>query len=309
VSEPATVFLVGRREGAKRLDRFLQQKIPGLSRSRIQRAIRERVTLSWEVEPRCATPVRPGGEVRIGYSPLAETPLALDIPVIARGGGWLAVDKPAGIPVHPVNKVRENSLIRMLRRQEGEEGLRLVHRLDRETTGVLLVAGDSSSASCLSRAFMNGAVHKEYLALVRGVVPANEGTIGLPIGQARESRVHTRRAAGSGQPALTEWRVERRLADRTLLRVVPRTGRRHQIRVHLAAIGHPILGDLLYGHGDGAYLELVREGRDRREAEGAPRRQLLHCAKLAFDDPQSTRRVEVSAALPEDFGRPPVAEP
>ncbi len=303
MSEPTTEFLVGKREGGKRLDHFLHERIPGLSRTRIQRAIRERVTLSWGVEARCSTPVRPGGEVSIGYTPLPETLLDIRLPILRRGCGWLAVDKPPGIVVHPVNRVRENSLIRILRRQEGQEALRLVHRLDRETSGVLLVAESSSAASVLSRAFMNGEVHKEYLALVDGVVGDDAGRIDLPIGDAVGSQVYVRRAAGRGQPAQTAWTVERRFPDRTLLRVVLETGRRHQIRVHLAEIGHPVLGDILYGRPDEDYLTLVREGRDVRREQGGPLRQLLHCVRLGFRDPTGDL-VEVTAPLPADFGVP-----
>jgi len=301
MSEPTTRFRVGKREGGKRLDQFLHEKIPGLSRTRIQRAIRERVTLTWDVKARPSTPVRPGGEVVIGYTPLVEPPLDLTFSILMRGAGWMAVDKPSGIPVHPVNKVRENSLIRMLRRQEGQEGLRLAHRLDRETTGVLLVAEDSATASRLSRAFMKGQVHKEYLAVVRGTVEKERGVIDLPVGDAEDSQVFTRRATGHGQEALTEWSVERRFDDTTLLRLFPRTGRRHQIRVHLEAVGHPILGDIMYGRGDRDYLELVKGERDPRRDEAGPRRQLLHCARLVFPDPAAPGEVEVVAPLPADF--------
>lgn len=301
MSEPLTQFLVGRREGGKRLDHFLHERIPGLSRTRIQRTIRERVSLSWGVRARPATPVRPQGEVCIGWTPLAEELLALHIPVLVHGAGWLAVDKPAGIPVHPVNRVRENSLIRMLRRQEARAGLCLVHRLDRETTGALLISEDSATAAHLSLAFVRGAVHKEYLALVRGVVRPDRGTIDVPIGDPAESAVYVRRAAGCGQSARTDWHVERRGADRTLLRVFPRTGRRHQIRVHLAALGHPILGDILYGRPDADYLDLVRGTRDARSEEGGPRRQLLHCARLRFLDPAAGSEAEITAPIPPDF--------
>jgi RluA family pseudouridine synthase len=301
LSEPVTRFLVGRREGGKRLDRFLHERIPGLSRTRIQRTIRERVGLSWGALPRPATPVRAGGEVRIGWVPLVEPPLEVEIPVLRRGAGWLAVDKPAGIPVHPVNTVRENSLIRMLRRQEGRESLRLVHRLDRETSGVLLLAEDPASAAFLSRAFRGGKVSKEYLAVVRGVVAADEGRIDLPIGPARASRVYTRREAGHGEAAEPAWRVARRLADRTLLRVRPVTGRRHQIRVHLEAAGHPVLGDPLYGRPDRDYLALVSGEGDPRRVDRGPARQLLHCARLRFPAPDGSGSVEVGAALPADF--------
>ena len=301
MSEPQTRFTVGKRESGKRLDQFLHERIPGLSRTRIQQAIRERVELSWGVRARPATPVRSGGEVCIGFTPLPEELLELPIPLLRCEPGWMAVDKPAGIPVHPVNKVRENSLIRMLRRQESSEELRLVHRLDRETSGVLLVADGHAAARLLSMAFMGREVHKEYLALVRGRVDDEHGEIGLPIGDATNSEIYTRREAGHGQQARTLWRVERRMEGQTLLRVFPETGRRHQIRVHLAAIGHPILGDILYGRGDADYLSLVRGEGDVRRNEDGPRRQLLHCARLEFPDPAGAGRTEVTAPLPADF--------
>jgi len=301
MSEPQTRFVVGKREAGKRLDRFLHERIPGLSRTRIQQAIRERVELSWGVTARPSTSVRPGGEVRIGYTPLAETLLDIRLPILERRSGWLAVDKPPGIPVHPVNKVRENSLIRLLRRQEGDEGLRLAHRLDRETSGVLLVARDHANAGALSQAFMRRSVHKEYLAVVRGVVESDHGRVDLPIGPATNSLIYTRREVGPGQAAGTRWRVERRSVRTTLLRVFPETGRRHQIRVHLAAIGHPILGDILYGRPDGDYLRLVRGEGDPREDEAGPRRQLLHCARLVFPEPGGVAEIEVTAPLPPDF--------
>jgi len=307
VSEPQTLFGVGKRDEGKRLDQFLHERIPGLSRTRIQQAIRERVELSWGVRPRPATPVRPGGEVRIGYTPLAEDLLELPIPVLRQEAAWMAVDKPAGILVHPVNKVRENSLIRMLRRQEDCEELRLVHRLDRETSGVLLVAADHACARALSLAFMHGDVRKEYLALIRGCIEGESGRIDMPIGDATRSAVYTRREAGCGQEAHTRWAVERRLDGQTLLRVFPETGRRHQIRVHLAAIGHPILGDILYGRGDEDYLKLVRGDGDPRQTEDGPQRQLLHCARLEFPDPGCVGRTEVMAPLPADF-RQAIAE-
>ncbi|MBD3867696.1 MAG: RluA family pseudouridine synthase [Acidobacteria bacterium] len=299
MSEPTTVYPVGRADVGKRLDRFLQEKIPRLSRSRIQEMIRARVLLSWDARVRPATVLVAGGVVRIDYVPLPETILEQEIPVLARGDGWLAVDKPAGIPVHPVNKVRENTVIRMLRRQEGNEELRLAHRLDRETSGVLLVAENSSTARTLSMAFENRQVKKEYLAVVRGVVQDQEGTIRLPVGKAPDSRVYVRQAAVSGYPSETGWQVEARGAEATMLRLFPRTGRRHQIRVHLEAIGHPVLGDLLYGRPDQDYLDLVTGQRDARKEEGGPDRQLLHCARLVIGSGPGA--LDCRASLPTQF--------
>ena len=311
MSEPITVYGVGPRDGGKRLDRFLHERIPGLSRGRIQSAIRDRVTLSWGVKARPATPVRSGGRVEIGWTPLPEVIRDVPIPVCARGAGWMAVDKPAGIPVHPVNTVRENSLIRMLRRQEGIASLRLCHRLDRETSGVLLVAENAATARALSTAFERGDVGKEYLALVRGEVEAERGTIDAPLAAARASRVWVRReAGGEGEGAVTDWVVARRLPGRTLLRVFPRTGRRHQIRVHLASIGHPVDGDLLYGRPDADYLGVVSGGEDPRASSGGPLRQLLHCARLDFPSPSRPGgRERVEAPIPADMAAALAAPP
>jgi len=145
-------------------------------------------------------------------------------------------------------------------------------------------------------------VHKEYLAIVAGEVREGNGTIDLPIGEDERSKVYVRREAqDGGQPSVTRWRVERRLDGATLVRLFPETGRRHQIRVHLAAIGHPILGDILYGRPDADYLDLVKGVRDARRDDGAPPRQLLHCARLVFPDPGRAGTIEVVAPVPPDF--------
>src|SRR6185295_3477976 len=147
-----------------------------------------------------------------------------------------------------------------------------------------------------------GRVHKEYLAVVRGAVDGTEGTIELAIGADDGRRVFVRRAVkNGGERAVTRWRVERRLERTTLLRLFPETGRRHQLRVHLAAIGHPILGDILYGRPDEHYLALVTGSGDARSDEGAPARQQLHCARLVFPDPAGNGRIDVVAPVPADF--------
>ncbi len=303
MSEPRTVFVVGPREGGKRLDRFLQERIPGLSRARIQRAVRERVELSWTARVRPATRVRPGGVVRLRYRPPAETPSEITIPVLRQGAGWLAVDKPAGLAVHPVHRLREMTLIRILRRQMGDEGLRLTHRLDRETSGVLLVAAGEAPARWLSQAFARGCVLKEYVAVVEGIVEEDFGVIRAFLGEDRLSRIPFKRAvvpAGTpgAQAAETSWEVLDRRHGRTWVRLRPRTGRRHQLRLHMAALGHPIVGDLLYGFPEEAFWRWWRREDDPRTARRLPPRHLLHCERVVFAAPDTGRPLEVRAPWP-----------
>jgi RluA family pseudouridine synthase len=296
------VFRVGEKDRGKRLDRFLVERIPALSRTWVQRAVGESIRVSWTASVRPSTRVRAGGEVRVGIPALEETPLEGGLEILARGPGWVAIDKPAGVPVHPVRRIRENSVIRRLRRQEGHERLRLVHRLDRETSGVLVVAEESATARLLSSAFERGEVRKEYIAVVAGEVAGQSGAVSVPIGRAIDSEIRIRLApTANGKPARTGWCVEQRLGGRTLLRIHPHTGRRHQIRVHLAALGHPILGDLIYGRDDAAYLDLVRGRGDVRLGENGPRRQLLHCARIVLDGPTGAGIIDVEAPLPSDL--------
>jgi 23S rRNA pseudouridine1911/1915/1917 synthase len=298
MAEPGTTYEIGPKDAGKRLDRFLAERIPALSRSRIQRVIDERVKLSWAERARPSIRLRAGGRIHVGFAPLEETAVDVEVPILDRGPGWIAVNKPACMPVHPVNHTRLNSLISTLRRSTGQDGLRLVHRLDAETSGVLLIGEDADTARELSTAFERREVHKEYLALVSGTVKGDTGVIDAPIGGARDSSVFVRLETGeSGKPSITEWRVQRRLEHGTLLRVFPRTGRRHQIRVHLASIGHPLLGDILYGRPDDDYLDLVRgRGDPRRDSGGAPR-HLLHSARIVIPD----TKIDVIAPLPVDF--------
>ncbi len=290
MSEPRTLFPVGRTDVGKRLDRFLRERMPRLSRTRIQEMIRTRVFLSWEARVRPATVLVPGGEIRIAFRPIPETLLEIPIPVLERGDGWMAVDKPAGLPVHPHSKVRENTVIRMIRRQEGIESLTLTHRLDRETSGVLLLADNPETAALFAKAFEARQVHKEYLAVVEGVLDQDRGSIDLPVGKALHSRLFVRQGTESGKEALTSWQVERRGESKTLLRLFPHTGRRHQIRVHLEAIGHPVVGDMLYGRSDEDFLNKVKRETDRH---------LLHCARIRVEGARPV--VDCSAPTPPDF--------
>jgi 23S rRNA pseudouridine1911/1915/1917 synthase len=200
----------------------------------------------------------------------------------------LVVDKGPGVVVHPARGHRENTLAQMLAPLiAGGEAERagIVHRLDRDTSGLMVVARSDAVLRALQTALSKRLIEREYLALVEGRPPARTGTIEAPIG--RDERVRTRMAVGGARPreARTHFVLERALKDATLLRLRLESGRTHQIRVHLQAIGHPVCGDPVYG--TAGLLGL--------------RRQFLHSARLAFDHPVTGQRVDVASPLPADL--------
>jgi 23S rRNA pseudouridine1911/1915/1917 synthase len=202
----------------------------------------------------------------------------------------LVVDKAAGLVVHPARGHREGTLSQLLAGVAAggeEERAGIVHRLDRDTSGLLVVARSEEAHGLLQAAIARRRVEREYLALVLGRPPARSGTIEAPIG--RDPRVRTRMAVGGNFPreARTHFALERALSAFTLLRVRLETGRTHQIRVHMQAIGHPVAGDPEYGAPGALGLE----------------RQFLHAARLAFEHPLSGARIEVRSELPDDLAR------
>jgi len=201
----------------------------------------------------------------------------------------VVVDKPAGVVVHPARGHRQGTLAQALegRAAGGEDAFRagIVHRLDRDTSGLLVVAKSDAVHTALKEALQRREVVREYLALVEGRPPARSGTIDAPIG--RDRRVRTRMSTDTDDPraAVTHFEVEEALPQTTLLRVRLETGRTHQIRAHLKAIGHPVAGDPEYGTAG-------RLGLDR---------QFLHAARLRFAHPFTGTPVDVASPLPDDL--------
>ena len=200
----------------------------------------------------------------------------------------LVVDKAPGVVVHPARGHGEGTLAQLLAASAvggDPERAGIVHRLDRDTSGLLVVSRSEQAHRRLQAALRRRLIEREYLALVRGQPPARSGTIEAPIG--RDPRVRTRMTVGGAQPreARTHFTLERALADTSLLRLRLDTGRTHQIRVHLRAIGHPVCGDPEYGMA--GMLGLTR--------------QFLHAARLAFDHPFTGERVDVLSPLPTDL--------
>jgi len=211
--------------------------------------------------------------------------------IVWRDEHVLVIDKPAGLVVHPARGHREGTLSQLLAGlAAGGEAERagIVHRLDRDTSGLMVVARDERAHARLQAALRERLVQREYLALVVGVPPARTGTIEAPIG--RHPRIRTRMAIDGVSPreARTHFELAERIGEYALLRLRLDTGRTHQIRVHLQAIGHPVCGDPEYGTG----------GRD---SILGLERQFLHATRLAFPHPITGERIELTSPLPEDL--------
>ncbi|MDP2675461.1 MAG: RluA family pseudouridine synthase [Dehalococcoidia bacterium] len=277
----------------ERLDVFLSRAVAGLSRSRARRLIDDGlVTVD-------GTPERPSYSLPGGAHvtaklppPEAAQPAAERIPVtvIYQDEDVIVVDKPPGLTVHPAPGHPSGTLVNALLALAPEladvgDKIRpgIVHRLDRDTSGLLVVARTERARAGLTRQLKQREVSKTYLALVQGVPKPPQGTIEAPIGRHPRNRKKMAVIAG-GREAETRYRLRETVDGFALLEVEPVTGRTHQIRVHLAAIGHPVVGDAVYGK--------------RSELVG---RQFLHAWRLAFDLPSSGRRVEFESPLPADL--------
>jgi 23S rRNA pseudouridine1911/1915/1917 synthase len=306
--EEERVFIVPAEAAGMRLDKFLADHLADISRSRIQGWIEKgRVTLDGR-PARPSTRLDPGQCVRVFIPPPEEVrilpePILLDI--LYEDEHLLVINKPAGMVVHPAPGHTSGTLVNALlarfpawaeldwwesEEDEEEAGADyprpgIVHRLDKDTSGLLIVAKSAGARSALQAQFQARQVEKVYLALVHGVPPAPAGLIDAPIG--RDPRQRKRMAVvAEGRPAVTAYRVLEPLGEYALLEVMPKTGRTHQIRVHLAFIGHPVVGDEVYG---------------RRRSRLACPRQFLHAARLSFRHPVTGRPMEFSAPLPPDL--------
>ncbi len=215
------------------------------------------------------------------------------------------VDKPAGIVVHPGAGRPSNTLMDLLMSSRpemkgvGEPGRwGVVHRLDRDTSGVMVFAKTASAHAALSAQFKAHSIHRMYLALVRGNPGEESGIVDAPIGRHIKDRKRISTKTAKSRHAVTRWTVRERFGGLTLLEVYPETGRTHQIRVHLAFIGLPVTGDPVYGklRGKGG----VADPKLRKALE-VLKRQALHAAVLGFIHPRSLKHVQFSSPLPEDM--------
>lgn len=300
-------FAVAREHAGLRLDRFIQSRIPRLSRTRAQDVVRACAYRSDGTRRRPSERVQGGETVLLVRPPFEEPNVPLRFDVLYEDDAILSVDKPSGLPVHPSATYHKNTLTFLLRERFGSDAPRIAHRLDRETSGLLLCAKTLDAERKLKHAFEHRRVAKQYLAIVRGEIEPDEGTIDIPLERAKEG-LHVLMQTcerPQGYPAVTDFRVVARRSGATLVSLAPQTGRQHQLRVHLSAAGFPILGDKLYGpEGAQPFLDYIESGLTGELVErlGHPR-HALHAHRLTFPHPVSERLMTLDAPLPEDMRR------
>ena len=286
-------------DAGKRLDQMIHERLAEFSRARIQQWIRDgRVRVNGNAE-RPSRAVRPGESIEV--DPAEAPPLhasAEDIPlrVLYEDGDVVAIDKPAGMVVHAGAGVHSGTLVNaLLHRFNSLSGVGgalrpgIVHRLDRFTSGVLLVAKNDAAHHALAEQFSGRQVEKTYIALVHGRVKAETGRIERPIARDPVHRTRMTARLGEGRAAWSEYRVTRRFERFTLLAVRIGTGRTHQIRVHLSGMGHPVVGDTLYG------------APARVEGMPALGRYFLHAHRIRFRLPSTGEEMTVVSPLPGEL--------
>lgn len=286
-----------------RLDHFLKQRIRRMSRTKICTVIATQVRLSSGRQPRPALIVRTGDTIHIDRPAPIEPEVPRHFEILAEDAYFIAIDKPAGLPMHTTAKFWKNTLVALLRERYPEERLQICHRIDRETSGVLLVARTHEAASFLKRAFARRAIKKTYLALVHGIPAQAEGVIDAPM-RLVDSKTHLLMGIEpDGLPAVTRYRVQKTFAEHALLEAFPESGRQHQIRVHLAFLGHPIVGDKLYGASEQAFMDYCDSGMTPALLDlfdGFPR-HALHATRLIFPHPKTGELITVESPLPDDI--------
>ena len=282
-------------QARQRLDRFLAERLPAFSRSRLQALIREGlVTVNGK-------PARPRDLVRGSdaiewrepqITKIEAQPEAMDLEILFEDDDLLVINKPAGLVVHPGAGHQTHTLVNALLAHcknlsgiGGKERPGIVHRLDKETSGALVIAKNDAAHRDLAKQFADRTIGKIYLALVAGTLRKSSGTIDAPIARHPVQRKKMSVARRAGRSAKTEYRVLRSSGDASLVECTIHSGRTHQIRVHLHHLGHPVLGDKLYGG----------------KRAGSFPRQMLHAWKLSFRHPRTGKTMNFTAPIPQDL--------
>jgi 23S rRNA pseudouridine1911/1915/1917 synthase len=287
-----SAFTADAADAGKRLDLYLLEKLPQYSRARLQTWVKDGAILVNGLQAKASMLLRGGESIVVtpaSLPPLNAEPEDLPLEILYEDAAVIAINKPADLVVHAGAGNHSGTLVnRLVHHFEklsqvgGDLRPGIVHRLDKGTSGVILVARDDASHRALAEQFSGRKVEKVYLALVHGNVRTEEGRLTAPIARDPSRRLRMTTRLETGRPALTQYKVLRRFEKFTYLEVRIGTGRTHQIRVHLSSIGHPVAGDRLYG---------------------APpaERVFLHAHRIAFVSPATGEKVTVEAPLPSEL--------
>lgn len=289
-------FIVKDEEANLRLDKVVANKYKELSRTNIQKLIEENRILVNNKNQKASYKVLTNDNIQIEEMQAKEIDLKpQDIPldIIYEDNDIIVVNKQKGLVVHPANGNPEGTLVNAimaicknsLSGIGGEIRPGIVHRLDKDTSGLIIIAKNDKAHINLSEQIKNREIEKTYIALVRGVIKENEATINMPIGRSTKDRKKMT-VTKNGKNAVTHFKVMKRYDTYTLLEIKIETGRTHQIRVHMAEIGYPIIGDAVYSN-----------GKNEFQVEG----QMLHAAKLTFKHPITNKELNLEAPLPKYF--------
>ena len=289
-------YIVKEDEAGKRLDAYVSSKNEEITRTSAQRLIEEKHILVNGKLQKVAYKISIGDEISIEEVEAKEIELkAQDIPIeiIYEDKDIVVVNKPKGMVVHPANGNPDGTLVNAIMAKCGEtlSGIGgeirpgIVHRLDKDTSGLLIIAKNDVAHVKLSEQLKNHEIKKTYIALVRGVVKENEATINMPIGRSTSDRKKMA-VTKNGKNAVTHIKVLKRYEKYTLLQINIETGRTHQIRVHLSHIGYPIIGDYIYSNGKNEFGIVG---------------QCLHAQKLEFKHPITNKEMKIEAPLPQYF--------
>jgi 23S rRNA pseudouridine1911/1915/1917 synthase len=294
-----------------RLDLFLTERMPSMSRTKLSAMIKNGEVLVNKQSSKSGYRLRETDAVQVFLAPETPSriqPEAIPLEVLYEDEYLLAVNKQAGIVVHPGAGIPQGTLVnallhytRELSSVGGADRPGLVHRLDKDTSGVLIVAKSNEAHWKLSRLFANRQVDKQYRAIVYGVPEGKEGLIDAPIRRSQHNR-QIFKVEGTGRPARSRYIVLQDFRIMAYLAVTLETGRTHQARVHLQSIGHPVVGDPVYGGG-------VRKGTSvasqdvalLKRVQAAVKRQMLHAHTIRFRHPFTEQQMEIVAPLPADF--------
>ena len=291
-------YFIEKEEKGIRLDKVISNRDKKMSREAIQRMIEEENIKVNGKKSKSSYKVNEGDMIEIEKGKAKESeikPQEIPLDVIYEDNDIIVINKAKGMVVHPGNGNPDGTLVNAVMAKckgslsgiGGEIRPGIVHRLDKDTSGLIIVAKNDEAHISMSNQIKNRNVKKTYIALVRGIIKENEATINMPIGRSTKDRIKMA-VTRNGKEAVTHFKVLERFDGFTLLEVIIETGRTHQIRVHLAEIGYPVVGDSVYSNGKNPF---------------GVKGQMLHSARLVFNHPITNRKMELEAPLPEYFDR------